>query len=131
MQKNGLDHRIRRRFLQRRAVLCNRVPFVPEGATVTDPPRGARWSRMVVLRHEEDYYDFVNRLRREQITFEPIVHRRQAWWVGLVEPDEHCSLTCVWFWRAANAAVVAVAGAQAATRGWLRRIAGSLPWPRL
>jgi hypothetical protein len=99
MQKNRLDHWIRKRFLFEYHVLCNGYPYLPIGATATRTVSPEEYRYRIVLPDEESYLDFSARLRKEQIAYVPVARRRETGWVRLIEPDENDSLTSKWTGR--------------------------------
>lgn len=100
MQRNALDHWIRRRVLLCRRIYADSFPYIPHGARQL--PGTGDWRMGVECPSEEDYSLLLARLRRDQIRHEPVVQPRPGLLARILEPHPGDSITCLMFWRAAK-----------------------------
>jgi hypothetical protein len=98
-QKNGFDHWFRRKYLLTYAVYTDNPYPLPFGASGQTLVEGGRWAWRIDLDSEEDFQDYVDRLKRDLIPFQPEVGRKNAWWVRWIEPTEQHSISAVLFSR--------------------------------
>ncbi|MDE1169817.1 MAG: hypothetical protein PW734_01185 [Verrucomicrobium sp.] len=99
MQKNSLDHWIRSRFLFSYVIWCNSYPYLPYGAQLSQPPSDSKYRFAITFPNEQAYYSFTDRMMREQISYLPVIKRRDNFWVQWIEPAENGSLTSFWAWK--------------------------------
>ena len=97
MQKNFLDHYIRRKYLLCYSVFADRYPYVPFGAEAFSLPPECNFKFRIDLPDEESQSIFIQRLKVEQIPHLPDISKKESWWCHLIEPRDNESLSLYWF----------------------------------
>jgi hypothetical protein len=114
MQQTQLDHFLKKRFVYRYEISCNRIPpQLPKGITLStgkDSDHG-KWGHLLLCDDEDAYQNAIALLRSHRILFFPTINEREGI-VGYVLNPERSYGSFTWnsFWGGVRMSLSAFVG---------------------
>lgn len=113
MQQTALDHFLRKKFVYRYEISCNRIPpSLPDGVALTpgvDNDHG-KWGYLLECRDEDAYHDAIALLRSNRILFFPTIAERGGVIGHVLNPPSYSSFTWNSVWGGARMVLTSVFG---------------------
>lgn len=114
MQQTPLDHFLKKRFVYRYEISCNRIPpEIPPGITLStgkDSDHG-KWGHLLLCDNEDAYQNVIALLRSHRILFFPTINEREGVVGHIFNPTgPHSSFTWNSFWGGVRMSFASFAG---------------------
>jgi hypothetical protein len=121
MQQTSVDHYLKKKFVYRYEIFCNRIPSsLPPNVLLTtgDDSNHGKWGHLLICGNEDAYQNSIALLRSNRILFFPTISEREGVVGHLLNPQSpNLSFTWNSLWGGLRVALTSALG------GFLPRIA--------
>jgi len=114
MQQTSVDHYLKKRFVYRYEIFCNRIPAeLPPNVLLTtgEDSNHGKWGHLLICADEDAYQNSIALLRSNRILFFPTISEREGVIGHILNPaPPHLSFTWNSFWGGIRIGLTSIFG---------------------